>query len=159
MATEINDIVPAPEEAVSAPAEASSAPVGGARPTQFHAVGRRKTAVARVYLRPGSGRWRVNGRTVEDYFPRAVLQQAAARPLVATENEGRYDVRVNVNGGGLRGQAEAVRLAIARALLKVDGDLRRTLRAEALLTRDPREVERKKPGRPKARKRFQFSKR
>lgn len=152
MATEINDVVPAPEGTVSVP-------TGGARPSQFHAVGRRKTAVARVYLRPGSGRWRVNGRPIEDYFPRAVLQQAAARPLAATENEGRYDVLVNVNGGGLRGQAEAVRLAVARALLKVDGDLRRTLRSEALLTRDPREVERKKPGRPKARKRFQFSKR
>ncbi|CAN5168160.1 30S ribosomal protein S9 [soil metagenome] len=126
---------------------------------QLHAVGRRKTSVARVYLRPGKGDWTVNGRTFEDYFPRGVLRQAAARPLVATENEGRYDVTVRVNGGGLRGQADAVKMAIARALLSSDEDLRPTLRSESLLTRDSRKVERKKPGRPKARKRFQFSKR
>jgi small subunit ribosomal protein S9 len=126
---------------------------------EYHAVGRRKTAVARVYLRPGTGRWKVNGRTFEDYFPRAVLRQAAARPLALTQTETDFDVLVNVDGGGLRGQAEAVRLAVARALVLLDGDLRRTLRSEALLTRDAREVERKKPGRPGARKRFQFSKR
>ncbi|HET7274630.1 MAG TPA: 30S ribosomal protein S9 [Longimicrobiaceae bacterium] len=122
-------------------------------------MGRRKTSVARVYLRPGNGEWSVNGRTLEDYFPRAVLRQSVARPFGTTETDGRYDVQVNVRGGGLRGQAEAVRLGIARALLKVDEGFRVRLRADELLTRDPREVERKKPGRPKARKRFQFSKR
>jgi small subunit ribosomal protein S9 len=126
---------------------------------QYNAVGRRKTAVARVFLRPGQGRWQVNGRSFEDYFPRSVLRQAAAQPLVATDQQGKFDVLVNVVGGGQRGQAEAVRLGVARALLKVDADLRPRLRTEGLLTRDPREVERKKPGRPKARKRFQFSKR
>ena len=126
---------------------------------QFHAIGRRKTSVARVYLRPGSGAWLINGRTIEDYLPRHVLRQAANRPLVATETEGQYDVKVTVNGGGLRGQADAIRLGVARALLKVNEEFRPRLRAESLLTRDPREVERKKPGQPGARKRFQFSKR
>jgi small subunit ribosomal protein S9 len=126
---------------------------------QFHAIGRRKTSVARVYLRPGNGTWEVNGRTLEDYLPRHVLRQSASRPLAATETEGQYDVKVTVNGGGLRGQADAIRLGVARALLKVNEDFRAKLRGEALLTRDPREVERKKPGRPGARKRFQFSKR
>jgi small subunit ribosomal protein S9 len=126
---------------------------------QFHAIGRRKTSVARVYLRPGTGAWVVNGRTLEDYLPRHVLRQSANQPFAATDTLGKYDVAVNVNGGGLRGQADAIRLGIARALLKVDEDFRIRLRAEALLTRDPREVERKKPGRPGARKRFQFSKR
>ena len=126
---------------------------------QFHAIGRRKTSVARVYLRPGSGKWEVNGRTLENYLPRSVLRQAATRPLAATETDGQYDVKVTVNGGGIRGQAEAIQLGVARALLKVNEDFRTRLRAEELLTRDPREVERKKPGRPGARKRFQFSKR
>ena len=126
---------------------------------QFHAIGRRKTSVARVYLRPGNGAWTVNGRTLEDYLPRHVLRQSATRPLAATETEGQYDVKVTVNGGGLRGQADAIQLGVARALLLVNEDFRTRLRAEELLTRDPREVERKKPGRPGARKRFQFSKR
>ncbi|HEX8451992.1 MAG TPA: 30S ribosomal protein S9 [Longimicrobium sp.] len=126
---------------------------------QFHAIGRRKTSVARVYLRPGNGAWEINGRTIEDYLPRHVLRQSAQRPLVATENEGKFDVKVNVNGGGLRGQADAIRLGVARALLEVDETNRTRLRPEGLLTRDPREVERKKPGRPGARKKFQFSKR
>ena len=126
---------------------------------QFHAIGRRKTSVARVYLRPGNGAWEVNGKTLEDYLPRSVLRQSAHRPLVATETEGQYDVKVNVRGGGVRGQADAIRLAVARALLKVNEEFRVRLRSEGLLTRDPREVERKKPGRPGARKRFQFSKR
>ena len=126
---------------------------------QFHAIGRRKTSVARVYLRPGNGTWSVNGRTLQEHLPRHVLQQSANRPLVATETEGQYDVKVTVNGGGVRGQADAIRLAVARALLKVDEGFRVRLRAEGLLTRDPREVERKKPGRPGARKKFQFSKR
>ncbi len=126
---------------------------------QYHAVGRRKTSVARIYLRPGNGQWTVNGKTLEDYFPRAVLRQAIIQPLRATDTEGAFDVKINVNGGGMRGQAEAVQLGIARALVNKDEDHRRPLRAEGLMTRDPREVERKKPGRPKARKRFQFSKR
>ncbi|WP_420129504.1 30S ribosomal protein S9 [Longimicrobium sp.] len=126
---------------------------------QFHAIGRRKTSVARVYLRPGNGTWSVNGRTLEQHQPRHVLQQSANRPLVATETAGQYDVKVTVNGGGVRGQADAIRLAVARALLKVNEEFRARLRAEGLLTRDPREVERKKPGRPGARKKFQFSKR
>ena len=126
---------------------------------QFHAIGRRKTSVARVYLRPGNGNWEVNGRSLEQHLPRSVLRQSAIRPLELTENADKFDVKVTVQGGGLRGQADAIRLGVARALLKVDETLRPRLRAEGLLTRDPREVERKKPGRPGARKRFQFSKR
>ena len=126
---------------------------------QFHAIGRRKTSVARVYLRPGNGNWEVNGRSLEQHLPRSVLRQSAIRPLELTENADKFDVKVTVQGGGLRGQADAIRLGVARALLKVDETLRARLRAEGLLTRDPREVERKKPGRPGARKRFQFSKR
>ena len=126
---------------------------------QYHAIGRRKTSVARVYLRPGNGTWEVNGRTLEQHLPRHVLRQSATRPLAATETEGQFDVKVTVNGGGLRGQADAIRLGVARALLKVNEDYRSKLRVESLHTRDPREVERKKPGRPGARKRFQFSKR
>ncbi len=139
------------EEEIAAPRSSAPSPI--------HAIGRRKTAVARVYLRPGKGIWKVNGRSMEEYFPRPVLRQSAMQPLVTTGTQDRYDVAVNVVGGGLRGQAEAVRLGVARAVLKTDEDFRRALRAEALLTRDPRQVERKKPGRPKARKRFQFSKR
>ena len=126
---------------------------------QYHAIGRRKTSVARVYLRPGNGTWEVNGRTLEQHLPRHVLRQSATRPLAATDTEGQFDVKVTVSGGGLRGQADAIRLGVARALLKVNEDFRSKLRVESLLTRDPREVERKKPGRPGARKRFQFSKR
>ncbi|HEX9936866.1 MAG TPA: 30S ribosomal protein S9 [Longimicrobium sp.] len=126
---------------------------------QYQAIGRRKTSVARVYLRPGNGTWEVNGRSLEQYLPRHVLRQSATRPLAATETEGQFDVKVTVNGGGLRGQADAIKLGVARALLKVNEEFRTRLRAEDLLTRDPREVERKKPGRPGARKRFQFSKR
>ncbi len=126
---------------------------------RVHAVGRRKTSVARVYLNPGSGAWAINGRTLADYFPRTAHQAALERPFVVTDTLGRYDVVVNVRGGGLTGQAEAVQLGLARALLAEDPDRRTVLRDEGLLTRDPRQVERKKPGRPKARKRFQFSKR
>lgn len=131
----------------------------GAAGEQFHGLGRRKSSVARVLIRPGEGAWTVNGRTLEDYFPRAILRQSIEMPFAATETHGSFDVKVSVRGGGLRGQADAVRLGLARALLAADEDYRGQLRAEALLTRDPREVERKKPGRPKARKRFQFSKR
>lgn len=126
---------------------------------RYHGVGRRKTSVARVWLKPGAGTWMVNGRTPEDYFPRNSLLQHAQEPLLATEMQSRFDVKVNVNGGGQTGQAGAVRLALSRALVSYDEELRGKLRERGLLTRDPREVERKKPGRPGARKRFQFSKR
>ena len=157
----------APESAAPAPATVVPTPVArrktaaasGTQREQYHGLGRRKTSVARVLLRPGEGRWLVNGRTLEDYFPRAVLGQSIVLPFTATETQDRYDIKVTVRGGGQRGQADAVRLGIARALLKVDEDYRPRLRTQELLTRDPREVERKKPGRPKARKRFQFSKR
>ncbi|MDT8341403.1 MAG: 30S ribosomal protein S9 [Longimicrobiales bacterium] len=130
-----------------------------AETTQFQAVGRRKTSSARVILRPGSGAWTVNGRDLENYFPRATLRTRINEPLVVAEAEGRFDVMVRVTGGGLTGQADAVRMGVARALLLVDEDVRPELRSRGLLTRDSRKVERKKPGRPKARKRFQFSKR
>jgi small subunit ribosomal protein S9 len=124
-----------------------------------HTVGRRKEAVCRAYLKPGSGKWDVNGRTLGDYFPRPTLVSAIQQPFTATDTLGRYDVRAIVEGGGLTGQAGALRLAVARALVRVDDAHRRKLRDLGLLTRDARAVERKKPGRPKARKRFQFSKR
>lgn len=126
---------------------------------QYHGVGRRKSSVARVYLRPGTGNWEVNGRPLEAYLPRHSLQQHAAEPLAVAEAQGRYDVKVTVSGGGLTGQAGAIRLGLARALVQMDEDLRSTMRRHGLLTRDAREVERKKPGQPGARKRFQFSKR
>lgn len=126
---------------------------------QFHGVGRRKTSVARVFIRPGSGNWVVNGRTLDDYFPRMSHQQHASEPLAAVNMIGRFDVKVNVDGGGETGQAGAIRLALARALVNYDGEMRSALRVKGMLTRDAREVERKKPGRPGARKRFQFSKR
>jgi len=124
-----------------------------------HAIGRRKEAVCRVYVKPGSGKWDVNGRTLGDYFPRAALVTAIQQAFVATDTLGRFDVKANVEGGGSTGQAGALRLAVARALVKMDEAHRRKLRDLGLLTRDARAVERKKPGRPKARKRFQFSKR
>ena len=126
---------------------------------QYHGVGRRKTSVARVYLRPGSGAWLVNGKPLEVYLPRMSHQQMASEPLAAAEAAGRFDVKVTVDGGGQTGQAGAIRLGLARALVKYDEELRPTMRQRGMLTRDPRKVERKKPGRPKARKRFQFSKR
>jgi small subunit ribosomal protein S9 len=126
---------------------------------QYHGLGRRKTSTARVWLRPGSGEWTVNGRPLDDYFPRPAHRTHAEEPLVATATKGRFDVKVNVDGGGQTGQAGAVRLGIARALLHYDAELRGALRERRMLTRDPREVERKKPGQPGARKRFQFSKR
>jgi len=126
---------------------------------RFHAVGRRKTSVARVYLKPGSGKWEVNGRTLGDYFPRASLVQLIQQPFTVTDTLGAFDVKANVGGGGVTGQAGALRLGIARALVLVDEQHRRKLREGGLLTRDARAVERKKPGQPGARKRFQFSKR
>ncbi len=122
-------------------------------------VGRRKTAVARVKLTEGSGRVTVNGRPVEEYFPIELLRQEVLKPFNVTSTAGRYDVHVRVEGGGPTGQAGAVRLAIARSLVGIDEDVRSSLRAAGLLTRDPRMVERKKYGQKKARKRFQFSKR
>ena len=124
-----------------------------------HTVGRRKEAVCRLYLTPGSGKWNVNGRTLGDYFPRPALVSAIQQPFTATDTLGRYDVRAKVEGGGLSGQAGALRLAASRALVQIDETYRRKLRDLGLLTRDARAVERKKPGRPKARQRFQFSKR
>lgn len=126
---------------------------------QFHAVGRRKTSVARVYVKPGSGKWEVNGRTLGDYFPRSSLVQLIQQPFTATDTLGAFDVRATVSGGGMTGQAGALRLGIARALVQIDETHRKKLREHGLLTRDARAVERKKPGRPGARKRFQFSKR
>ena len=130
-----------------------------AAPVQYNAVGRRKTSVARVYLRPGSGKFIVNKREIEQHFPLPVRRKVINMPFQATSTEGQFDVLVNVRGGGLTGQAEAIRLGIARALLQFDEGLRKNLRDADLLTRDPRMVERKKYGQPKARKRFQFSKR
>ncbi len=122
-------------------------------------VGRRKTASARVILRPGKGEWTINDRELEDYFPRPTLQTRVTEPLAVTELDGQYDVFVRVHGGGLTGQADAVRLGLARALVEVDEEHRPVLRAGGMMTRDSRMVERKKPGQPKARKKFQFSKR
>jgi small subunit ribosomal protein S9 len=130
-----------------------------AEATNNHAIGRRKESVCRVYLKPGSGKWDVNGRTLGDYFPRPTLVSAIQQPFTATDTLGRFDVRARIEGGGVSGQAGALRLAVARALVRVDDAHRRKLRDLGLLTRDARAVERKKPGRPKARKRFQFSKR
>ena len=127
--------------------------------SQIHSVGRRKEAVCRVYLKAGSGKWDVNGRTLGDYFPRPSLVSAIQQPFTATDLLGRYDVKANIEGGGVTGQAGALRLAVARSLVKIDESHRRKLRDLGLLTRDARAVERKKPDRPKARKRFQFSKR
>jgi small subunit ribosomal protein S9 len=126
---------------------------------RYNGLGRRKSSVARVWLKPGTGEWTVNGRSFEDYFPRSSHQTHCEEPLVATGKKGQFDVHVNVDGGGQTGQAGAVRLGVARALIAYDEDLRSALREKRMLTRDPREVERKKPGRPGARKRFQFSKR
>jgi small subunit ribosomal protein S9 len=126
---------------------------------EFLGTGRRKTSVARVRLSSGSGKVTVNGRAFENYFPTDSLRMVVQQPLVVTSNVDKFDVRVNVSGGGPAGQAGAVRHGIARALLHVDAALRPSLKAEGLLTRDPRMKERKKYGQPGARKRFQFSKR
>jgi len=126
---------------------------------QIQTVGRRKTSTARVTLRPGKGEWKVNGRTLAEYFPRETHRIRIEEPLRAAGVAGQFDVTVRVNGGGLTGQADAVRMGLARALVKNDEEVRPAMREKGLLTRDPRKVERKKPGRPGARKRFQFSKR
>lgn len=127
--------------------------------SMVHTIGRRKESVCRLYIRPGSGKWDVNGRTLGDYFPRPTLVSAIQQPFTATDSLGRFDVKASLQGGGPSGQAGALRLAAARALVKIDESHRVKLRDLGLLTRDARSVERKKPGRPKARKRFQFSKR
>ncbi len=122
-------------------------------------VGRRKTSVARAYIKPGTGQIKVNKDPIETYFPMEVSQQIVSLPFVVTENVGKYDAFINIRGGGISGQAGAAQLAIARALVSLDENLRTKLRSFGLLTRDPRMVERKKYGQPGARKRFQFSKR
>jgi small subunit ribosomal protein S9 len=126
---------------------------------QYHGTGRRKSSTARVYLRPGKGSITVNRRTFENYFPNPVHRMLIESPLSLTSTQDKFDILVNVRGGGISGQAGAVRHGISRALLQYNQELRGKLRANGLLTRDAREVERKKPGQPKARKRFQFSKR
>ena len=125
----------------------------------IEAVGRRKTSVARVYMDEGTGTITVNSKDYKDYFNTAPLHYKLEQPFSLTETTGKYDVKVNVFGGGIKGQAEAARLAISRALVKIDEEHKPTLKAEGFLTRDPRMVERKKPGQKKARKSFQFSKR
>ena len=125
----------------------------------IHKIGRRKTAVARVYVAPGKGNITVNKKELNAYFTTSTLQYKVNQPLVMTNNEGNFDITVNVYGGGATGQAEAVRLAISRALCEVDSENRQILKPEGLLTRDARMVERKKFGQKKARKKFQFSKR
>jgi small subunit ribosomal protein S9 len=130
-----------------------------AQTQEFIATGRRKTSVARIRMTAGSGKIDINGRSFEDYFPTVPLQNMVLQPLQTAKMVNAYDLSINATGGGASGQAGAVRLAISRALLQVDGDLRGTLKAEGLLRRDPRMKERKKSGQPGARKRFQFSKR
>ena len=127
---------------------------------QINALGRRKSAVARVYLAEGKGNITINGRTVEDYFAEESLRYIVNQPFAVTKTEGQFDIKVTIVGGGIKGQAEAVRLGIARALCEADKEAYRpALKAAGFLTRDSREVERKKPGQPGARRRFQFSKR
>ncbi len=124
-----------------------------------NAVGRRKAAIARVIVKEGNGVITINKRALEVYFPSSILQYIVKQPLATLDVAEKYDINVNLCGGGYKGQAEALRLAIARALVKINPEDKPALRAEGFMTRDPRSVERKKPGQPKARKRFQFSKR
>ena len=126
---------------------------------QINAIGRRKAAVARVYLTEGSGKITINKKDIANYFPSSILQYIVKQPLLKLEVADKYDIQINLTGGGFKGQSEAARLGIARALIKINPEDKAALRAAGLVTRDPRVVERKKPGRPKARKRFQFSKR
>jgi len=125
----------------------------------INALGRRKSAVARVYLSEGTGKITINKRDLKDYFPSELVQYVVKQPLNLLGVAEKYDILVNLKGGGFTGQSQALRLAIARALVKVNADDKKALRAEGFVTRDPRAVERKKPGQPKARRRFQFSKR
>ena len=125
----------------------------------INALGRRKSAVARVYVEEGSGKITINKRDLTEYFPSSILQYVVKQPLNLLDVAEKYDIKVNLQGGGFTGQSQALRLAIARALVKINAEDKKALRAEGFITRDTREVERKKPGRPKARRRFQFSKR
>jgi len=122
-------------------------------------IGRRKTAVARIYMSAGNGSIIINGREMEKYFTTDTLRYVVNQPFALTSTQSKYDIKANLDGGGISGQAEALRLAISRALVEIDADYRTLLKPHGLLRRDPRMVERKKPGQPKARKRFQFSKR
>ena len=124
-----------------------------------NALGRRKSAVARIFVTEGTGKITINKKDLQVYFPSSILQYVVKQPLAALDVVEKYDIKVNLNGGGYTGQSQALRLAIARALVKINADDKKALRAEGFLTRDAREVERKKPGQPKARRRFQFSKR
>ena len=125
----------------------------------INALGRRKTAVARIYVKAGEGKITVNKRDYKEYFPTSILHYVVKQPLMLTDNMGKYDIKVNLNGGGINGQAEALRLAISRALCEINAEFRPVLKAKGLMRRDPRMVERKKPGQPGARRKFQFSKR
>lgn len=126
---------------------------------QINALGRRKSAVARIFVKEGTGKITINKRDLTEYFPSTILQFVVKQPLVLLDVVEKYDIKVNLNGGGFTGQSQALRLAIARALVKINAEDKAALRAEGFMTRDSRQVERKKPGRPKARRRFQFSKR
>ena len=124
-----------------------------------NALGRRKSAVARIFVTEGTGKITINKKDLQVYFPSSILQYVVKQPLTTLNVAEKYDIKVNLNGGGYTGQSQALRLAIARALVKINAEDKKALRAEGFLTRDAREVERKKPGQPKARRRFQFSKR
>jgi small subunit ribosomal protein S9 len=124
-----------------------------------NALGRRKSAVARIYVTEGTGKITINKKDLQDYFPSSILQYVVKQPLTTLNVAEKYDIKVNLDGGGFTGQSQALRLAIARALVKINAEDKKALRVEGFLTRDAREVERKKPGQPKARRRFQFSKR
>ena len=124
-----------------------------------NALGRRKSAVARIFVTEGTGKITINKKDLQDYFPSSILQYVVKQPLMTLNVAEKYDLKVNLDGGGFTGQSQALRLAIARALVKINADDKKALRAEGFMTRDAREVERKKPGQPKARRRFQFSKR
>ena len=125
----------------------------------INALGRRKSAVARIFVTEGTGKITINKRDITEYFPSSILQFVVKQPLQLLDVAEKYDIKANINGGGYTGQSQALRLAIARALVKINADDKAALRKEGFMTRDPRAVERKKPGQPKARRRFQFSKR
>ena len=125
----------------------------------INALGRRKSSVARIFLTEGTGKITINKRDIADYFPSPILQYVGKQPLALLDATEKYDIKVNLDGGGFTGQSQALRLAIARALVKINADDKKALRAEGFITRDSRSVERKKPGQPKARRHFQFSKR
>ena len=125
----------------------------------IHSIGRRKASVARIYVTEGKGNFVINGKDFKEYFPLETLQYKLNQPFIVVGCEGKYDIKVNVNGGGINGQADAIKLAISKSLCEIDADYRTALKAEGLLTRDSRVVERKKPGQKKARKKFQWVKR